>query len=181
MKCKYLLVLFFSIVLISITVFPADCHACKCSDSSVEEQLQQSDAVFTGNVLKIETGDPRRGLENMVYFEVNKTWKGVNETQIAIGSTLSDCSFVSFEKGKEYLVFASVQNFTGKEYLAANLCGSSGEISEVEDELSLLGDGKAPTERVNLVSGFSNEWIIWFSGIAFISFLSFFIWKVRKR
>lgn len=177
MNRKSLLVLIFSMIFISITVFPADCHACKCSNPSVEEQLQKSDTVFVGKVLKIEAGDQQRGLKEMIYFEVNKSWKGVSETQIAIGSAISDCSSVSFKKGKEYLVFA-----TGpKESLVLNLCGSSGEISEVEDELSLLGDGKAPTEKVNLVGGFTYGRMILYAGIAFIIFISIIVWKVRKR
>jgi hypothetical protein len=76
--------LFISIILLGS--FPLITSACSCAElSSVEEEFERSNAVFSGKVVDLrEKQSIKRYQTKSVLFEVTNTWKGVKQSQIII-------------------------------------------------------------------------------------------------
>lgn len=103
---KLLLAVFVFAALFTAQVQPA--YACSCViPGTPEEELEKSDAVFRGEVAKIESAD--YGYD--VTILVTEILKGLEENTIATyvhtGMGGGDCGF-NFEEGKVYLVYASL-------------------------------------------------------------------------
>jgi len=105
---KYLTIAF--ILLVPIT---EQAYACKCSG------LGNYDVVFEGTVLKIEMDREAMRTERYyaVYFEIEKTLKGITQSKVTIytGSVLL-CG-MNYEIGKKYTVYA-----INDEYLKTKYC-----------------------------------------------------------
>ena len=167
---------------------PSNVYACSCIEPlTVEEQLSQSKAVFTGRVLKVKENTNLNGYRTTsALFEIDQIWKGGSESQIIIhtGSGGGDCGY-HFEEGKEYLVYASLSTMYGdKEQLETISCDRTNILAQAQADLAVLGEGKVPTEQVNLEDqlGFSSlyVWAI-VVGTVVIGMLVFFVWRKRRQ
>jgi hypothetical protein len=180
------LVLFFTFSFISISILPGTGFACSCAEPpAVEDEFEQSTAVFTGKVREIKEQKHLGGrMTKKVLFDVTKTWKGVSESQVIIATGFGggDCGY-EFQNDEEYLVYASPSTIYGdKDDLTTIICDRTNEVSAAQDDLIILGEGKVPTETVNL----ENEWngispYAWILAIIVIVAVAFFIWKRFKK
>jgi hypothetical protein len=184
------LILLSSIFLSFMTIFiPSSVYACSCAQPlSVEEELSRSTEVFAGRVLKVKEQRSMDGsMTKAALFEVSEIWKGRSESQIIIhtGSSGADCGY-HFEEDKEYLVYANPSTMYGdKELLVTIICDRTKVLAQAQEDLAILGEGKAPTEQVNIEAELNRThsyvWVI-VIGIAVIGIMVFFIArrKVRK-
>ncbi len=92
------------------------------------EDFKKSATVFIGRVTKIK----RQKYSQTTEFKVSRSWKPKTPNKVKIKTTGS-CYF-SFMKGKEYLVFASLE----QNYLTVDLCSRTSETSEAEYDLDEL-------------------------------------------
>lgn len=127
-------------------------HACTCAGvPTVERQLAESDAVFSGEMVRggLEDPVPKDGtMVGGIEFRVDESWKGVSggsavvygQDTIYYGKLDEDKMYVGsscaypFEKGERYLVYAS-RTSTASGWKAAarrhrwltrrRICGSS--------------------------------------------------------
>lgn len=120
-------------------------EACTCAPPpSATESLGQSDAVFSGKVLKIKrikSNDALAGLWQVeVVFAVNSSWKGVAKREISVftASQSAACGY-NFRKGMTYLVYADSSQ--GK--LVTSLCSRTRRVEDAREDLKELGAGKA--------------------------------------
>ena len=171
--------------LLSLSIGPSTSYACDCvKPPSVEDELERSQAVFSGKVL--EVNEMNKGyMKKRVLLEVVETWKGVSESQVIIttGSGGGDCGY-DFQVGEEYLVYANPSSMYGEqEELVSIICDRTTELSTAQEDLAVLGEGKAPTKQVDLTREESNKsnfmiWII--ANIAFL-LLAFLAWRMLKK
>jgi hypothetical protein len=114
-------------------------HACSCVGSiSPGEQFEKSTAVFAGKVADIEAGD----YSNTVHFDVERAWKGVSTTTLALTTSgSSDSSGYDFEKGKEYVVYAYSSDESS---LRTSTCSRTQLVAYAYDDLAYLGAGYTP-------------------------------------
>jgi hypothetical protein len=106
--------------------------SCECEMVSVEDNLNQSVAVFSGKVVKIT---PDRSGDNLIVkFIVRDVWKGDRVTTVRTAREDSMCGF-GFIKGGEYVVFASMED--GK--LTTSNCDRTKKLDdEIVNELNEL-------------------------------------------
>lgn len=104
---------------------PIKSNACSCErPSTVQEEFERSDAVFTGKVIsemdRNEGGVVQSSADLIaVAFVVKDIWKGMNQTEVNIYTERDpfSCGF-TFIESQQYLIYA-------KEYkgdLRVNLC-----------------------------------------------------------
>ena len=145
-----LLVVFVTLVALS----PKTVKACTCVTSSetikgfsLKTWLKEFDgAMFTGRVKKIETVrlkvDQELASDSLrVTFQVDKYWKGVNNTEAVVytGAGCCDCG-VHYVEGENYFVIA--HRIDG--YLRTNICTSHENYRDVDLYIKELGRGKTP-------------------------------------
>lgn len=132
-----------------LSVRPSITYACSCAMfASPQEALEQSAAVFSGEVVSLEkdikviqsSGDPVQ-----VTFKVKSVWKGVAADKITLSTAQSSasCGF-EFVEGNSYLVYANGKGGEdGK--LQASLCSRTMALSGATEDLVELGQGITPT------------------------------------
>ncbi|WP_078552310.1 hypothetical protein [Bacillus alkalicellulosilyticus] len=163
MKCVGIWVVSLLIVVLVVGVTPLQTEALSCNYLSIEEELEKSDLVFKGKVVRV--GD---GYVNQKYtFDVKKVWKGDHN----IGEELVlDKGFINFNEGVEYIVFA--QNiFDNQYFVTPTLCGNTNEAS-----FSLEWKLGSPTQGMHMLT----PWLISL-GIGCIVFIIYVIKRKRKR
>lgn len=146
-------VLCLQIILVAI---PMRASACDCyvPDNALEG-LEKSDAVFTGKVKDIKKTKINGEAYYAVLIEVDRTWKGIKESQIIVYTDWSSCMF-EFQKDEEYLLYSYKND---DKYFVMN-CGRSTTIQYGKEDIAQLGPGINPSEQVNLSFEFYNlEWI----------------------
>lgn len=163
---------------------PSTGYACSCAgEPTVEDELERSDAVFTGKVIEIQEKKQLNGLtKKYVLFEVKKTWKGISQSQVILTTGMGggDCGY-EFEEGKEYLVYATKSSFNDHE-LSTDICHRTRERISAQEDLALLGEGKAPTQNVNLEDEFRGTGpYVWLAAIVGLGIVIFIIWGRLKR
>jgi hypothetical protein len=167
---------------------PSNVYACSCVQPlAVEAEFSRSEAVFAGRVLEVKEQRHLNGsMTKAALFEVSHIWKGGSESQIIIHTGLGggDCGY-HFENGKEYLVYAHPSTMYGdKELLITIICDRTNVLAQAQEDSAILGEGKVPTEQVNLEDELNHlNPYVWVTvlGIAVIGIIVFFIWrKVRK-
>jgi hypothetical protein len=183
------LVLLVCLVVSTMTIFiPSKVHACSCAmPQPVEAQINRSEAVFAGRVIEVKEHRSLGGrITKSALFEVSQIWKGGSESQIIIhtGGGGGDCGY-HFEEGKDYLVYAQPSTMYGdKAVLVTIICDRTNVLTQAQEDLAILGEGKAPTEHVNLNGELGRiDPYVWVtvSGIIIIGIMIFFVWrKVRK-
>jgi hypothetical protein len=111
--------------------------ACDCAwPKSPREELQRADAVFSGEVSRINRE------EDKIEFRVEKIWKGPLAKRISIQYELSDCTYL-FGVGKKYLVYAHDYK-NRKEIFETSKCDRTTEIDKASVDLKELGEGEEP-------------------------------------
>ncbi|WP_050184146.1 hypothetical protein [Domibacillus robiginosus] len=181
MKSTHFLTLCLFIVSSVIIFFPFQGAACSCVEPpGVKEELMSSEAVFSGKVLEVEEDTSAMGLTTKsVLFEVNETWKGVNQSQVKITTGMGggDCGY-DFKAGQAYLVYANHSDMFGSDGLTVVICSRTAEISAAQDDLFILGEGQAPGKKVDLQNRGAEKVFIILTGTAIAAF---FIWQYFKN
>lgn len=165
---------------ITFTLAPSSVSACDCDvPDDALEGLEKSDAVFTGKVKDIKkvkiNGEPF----DAVLVEVNEIWKGIQESEIVIYTTWSNCQF-EFDEGEEYLLYS----YRNEDRLYVSICGRSTTVSHGSEDIKMLGPGKTPDKEVNLEFESVNwKWIVGLITIVVVFSLSalFIVRHLRKR
>lgn len=178
----------FAIIFISIILlgsFPSITNACSCAElPSVEEEFERSQAVFSGEVVDVREKRSIKGYQTKsVLFEVTNTWKGVKQSQIIIttGQGVGDCGF-DFKEGQEYLVYANESTMYGEKSLTSTICDRTNELNVLQEDLTILGEGKTPIEEVDLTGKYQgNQFYMWGAVVIAISIVFIFIFKRRKK
>jgi hypothetical protein len=158
MKRKILLLIsLFLIINFMLVVVPRTGYACSCAESpSVEEELKQKTAVFSGKVIKIEEKNKliRSSADPVsVLFEVKHSWKGVNQSQVMVYTAMSSASCgYEFNLKTEYLVYA----YGEENHLITSICDRTKPLLLANDDLAVLGEGTPPTLQVDLENPFSS-------------------------
>jgi hypothetical protein len=104
--------------------------------------MEQSAAVFTGKVVRIERSEKRTGLftEVEAVFEVEGVWKGVEKSTVSVftSSHSAACGY-GFMTGEKYLVYASDN---GEGQLVTTICSRTKQTKEAEADFGELGPAK---------------------------------------
>jgi hypothetical protein len=116
-------------------------HACSCPPHLPPyAALRQAIAVFSGKVLEVEVSKT----EKHVTLEVLRVWKGELGGTVAITTPrYGPACGVAFstEGDAKYLIYSHMQDEEeGK--LATNSCTRTRPLSEAEEDLQVLGEGK---------------------------------------
>jgi hypothetical protein len=109
----------------------------RCVVPNLKTALQNSSAVFTGEVLS----ETKNGSERIFEFRVGKYWKGVGKKKIKVGVNETTRYQAWFQVGKSYLVFAYADE-DGR--LRDRRCSGSKLLSEASKDLKELGRAKIP-------------------------------------
>lgn len=128
-----------------VLVQPNCAFACSCvPPGTPAEELTQSDAVFQGRVVSVQT--PNKPIESSadvttITFETSKAWKGQITPTLTLTTPGSSASCgVTFEQGQEYVVYAHLNE--GK--LTTNLCSRTNTVANAAEDIAALGTGQAP-------------------------------------
>lgn len=114
-----------------IQLFVLSQTALACSCVSMESDIEDSGAVFTGKVVSIKYPEPVNGIMSSadpakVTFEVYQSWKGPKTKNITIYTALSSASCgYEFDEGREYLVYADIEEGN----LEVSLCSGTSLLS----------------------------------------------------
>jgi hypothetical protein len=130
-----------------LIVEPGPAYACSCViPGPADEELANSVAVFSGKVIDVakplinigpvSSADPLK-----VTFQVYTVWKGSmsQTTTITTARSGASCGY-TFEKGKEYIVYA----YGTDNDLSVSLCSRTQLLDTAKDDLGILGVGVAP-------------------------------------
>jgi hypothetical protein len=192
-----LLPLLSSFIFVMLIHFPIPAYACDCViPSSVETEFSQSDAVFSGKVISIKESRSLGGYaKKEIIFEVYKTWKGLEESQVKIttGQGGGDCGYHFIHDG-EYLIYGRYSDMYGKSQLSTGICDRTVDLEAAIEDLKILGNGKLPIKQVDIVSDDSlRKWINnnsedqnWTSKIIvvvifFLGIIGFATWRNMKK
>ncbi|REJ75622.1 MAG: hypothetical protein DWQ47_09135 [Acidobacteria bacterium] len=118
---------------------PADWHPVRCAIPTFEVEFERSQAVFIGKVISIEKDADRKVFE----FEIEKFWKGVEESKVVVTVSENPRFQAQFTKGGRFLVFAKADEEGG---LFDGRCSRSKDLDRnpegAEEDLDKLGPGK---------------------------------------
>ncbi|MFS0864479.1 hypothetical protein [Fredinandcohnia sp. 179-A 10B2 NHS] len=169
------------LVPVLLSFFPQPASACSCAmPGSVEEELKQKTAVFSGKVIDINRSSNvllQSSSEPVeVLFEVNEVWKGSNKSQVIVHTGLdsASCGF-EFKSKKEYIVYAYGENGD----LGTGICERTKLLSEASEDKEILGSGNTPTESVDLQERSAFNMYLSIAAICLLILSGVFI--VRKR
>lgn len=131
-------------LLLATTFGAEDAHACSCAGPSTpEEQLQESDVVFSGEVLdaRDNPSPTAPGLHlGPVSFDVEESWKGASEEQVVVlGYGESSSCGIDFQKGERYLVYATYGGQGEDTALTTGICQGTKLLTAAEGDLEALG------------------------------------------
>ena len=136
-----------------LLVHPELTYACKCATPGPpSEELSNSDLVFSGRVVSIQSIDGVDGAASdpepeapdfgvySIEFDVETVWKGtVLETMyVTTNRDSASCGF-TFAEGTSYVVYA-------QDDLIVHRCSRTRLLSEAALDLDELGEGSAPAE-----------------------------------
>ncbi|HMB90782.1 MAG TPA: hypothetical protein VKP65_08040 [Rhodothermales bacterium] len=115
-------------------------RACSCvMPPPPTEALAASDAVFLGQVIKTRRDGSGINKGNLfATIRILQIWKGDLEEEVVIetGPNSAACG-VPFQKGQEYLVYASVS----AGHLRTHLCTRTTQAKNADADVEALGDG----------------------------------------
>ena len=164
--------------------FPAVTSACSCAEPpTAAEEMERSDAIFSGKVLEIKEKKVNGYMTKSVLFEVTNTWKGVDESQVIITTGLGggDCGF-RFIEGQEYLVYAKESDMYGAKTLTTTMCDRTNRLSALQDDLEVLGAGETPIKTADLSSNQNSTPLYpWIAGALAVVALAVFLLMKRKK
>ncbi len=129
-----------------VFLLPPDCaYACSCAPASIQRYISSSEAVFSGEVVKVEEGPPlsdHGSSSRVTHSRASEVWKGPQRETLEVSTPRmgAACRYL-FKEGQEYLVYAD----EGKQGLEVNSCGGTQRLTEAEADLEVLGAGKKLT------------------------------------
>ncbi|MCM3597706.1 hypothetical protein M4D55_18215 [Metabacillus idriensis] len=149
-------------------------YACSCAQpSSVQSELENKTAIFSGKVLKIIENSKKEAL-----IEVNQIWKGPSQSQLIIETERDSagCGF-DFIEGQTYLIYA----YGEKNTLETGLCERTALVTDAGDDIRVLGAGKEPEKQVNLEHQLDSNRLMGVIVFAVTFILIFIIVYKRKK
>jgi len=177
MKLFKIAVLSILLSILSLSFYSSTGYACSClPPGTPQEELAKMDAVFKGKVLEV---DEKFNSTTKVKLSVSETWKGVNSKEVVIYTAMDSAACgVYFEKNKEYLVYAHLEDGEYTTYL----CSRTAEIPQAQSDLKELGEGTAPQDDTKPSATFSTQnAVIGTLGLALVLGACFFYrWKSTK-
>jgi hypothetical protein len=129
-----------------LALLPDCAHACTCGGGVPFREVAKganSSAVFSGEVLDVETGLP----SSSVTFQVSEVWKGRERETVEVSTPRSGASCgYAFKEGQEYLVYAywGPQGSPPTPALKVDICTETKPLSEAGANLRVLGEGQRP-------------------------------------
>ena len=130
-----------ALLVVGLLALLPDCaYACTCAmppagsqQEQTERALEESSAVFSGEVVEIGGGEPA-----MVSFRVSEVWKGPEQGTLEVTTSRQEsaCGY-SFKEGKEYLVYT----YGKEEPYKVSLCSETKPLSEASADFEALGNG----------------------------------------
>ncbi len=145
-------------LLMAATFGAQEAHACSCLSSTPEEQLQRSDAVFSGVVLDVgaveeppSSDEPWSDLFllRLVTFDVEESWKGVSEEPVIVHSPGPGNSCrIDFRQGERYLVYATYGREGQNTSLQTHLCTRTGLLINAGTDLQALGPAEVALPEI---------------------------------
>lgn len=126
-------------LLLGLGLLAAPATSCTCTHiPTLEEAVQQSDAIFTGVVLEIEPGGEQYPGNVFIVMRSGSWWKGdvVETVRLLTGEGGAVCGY-PFQVGKEYLVYAGLPS--SQEYLWTSLCSRTHGTSPNDPDIAALG------------------------------------------
>ncbi|KAA0546378.1 hypothetical protein FZW96_16920 [Bacillus sp. BGMRC 2118] len=179
---KPAIIVAFLTFLLSLTLFtPSQSFACSCmAPGTVEEEFNRANSVFSGKVIRIEenSSSPDNLTPIKVVFEVKNTWKGTQDSEVAVytGTDSASCGY-SFVQGKKYLVYASESDG----HMTTSLCSITKPLAAADEDLSILKDGEKPT-NITKVPEQTNSGVTWIIlACLLIAAISYSIMRVMKK
>ncbi|WP_223701459.1 hypothetical protein [Sutcliffiella deserti] len=141
MKYLKIIILGFMVVAISFS-FVQSSSACSClKPGSPLEELQKYDAVFAGEIINVD--EKWSSNRKKVKIKVKDTWKGINITEVNVYTYKDSAGCgVNFELGKEYIVYANLEDGI----YTSSLCSRTAELANAQEDLQQLGKGNSPVQ-----------------------------------
>jgi hypothetical protein len=144
-----------------LNVTPA--MACSCFPvRSPEEEMNDSTAVFSGQVIQIEGPDPLGGMVSTVdqltvTFAVYEIWKGpqINPLIIQTARDSATCGY-HFEVGQDYLVYAHGNSSN----LQTNICTRTSLLANANEDIQAIGSGVAAPPLEQESNFVSRDWLL---------------------
>lgn len=139
MKIMKICLLFFLVSLFSLPFAPTS-FACSClPHGTPSQELEKSDAVFSGEVLNVKTDNSTLQAK----IRVKEAWKGMDSKEVTVHTSIDSASCgVNFETGKEYIIYAYQEEGKYTTYL----CSRTAELAHAGEDLKELGEGTIPTK-----------------------------------
>ncbi|WP_286185124.1 hypothetical protein [Bacillus sp. SD075] len=136
-----------------LTFLPTYSYACSCVlPGKPEEELEESTTVFSGKVMEIMDKNKNNLFQSSadpisVLLEVEETWKGMDKSEVVVHTERSSASCgYEFSVNKDYIVYANEKDGG----LHVSLCSRTALLSEADEDLQALDEGKAPKEEVSV-------------------------------
>jgi hypothetical protein len=137
-------VLAFVVAAVSVVLTQVPAHACTCTDSNLNQNVERADAVFTGTVSSIQRPPDENARVIMILAEVDRRWRGnvPAKVELTTPSTAAACGVGNLKADKKYLFFA--QSDSAK--LTIDSCGGTTAFTAElgNDVTKLLGEAKDP-------------------------------------
>jgi hypothetical protein len=106
------------------------------------QNLQHSDAVFSGQVVSIGSSNILNELFGWGYpvtFNVLESWKGVTQTTVVLEGQSRTSTEFPFQQGQRYLVYAYHEGNNGAGSLTTNGCKGTKLLHDAHDDVLELG------------------------------------------
>ncbi|MGE7918934.1 hypothetical protein ACQKM9_08285 [Viridibacillus sp. NPDC093762] len=148
------IVFLLAMLFISVLIYPIDkSYACSCAQPDPpKEALKSSSAVFSGKVIEIVDINKNNEIQSSadpiaILLEVDKSWKGIDKTQVIVFTERSSASCgYGFSLNEKYLVYA----YKDGGELRVNACSRTAPLSGAKEDIQALGKGETPAEQVTL-------------------------------
>ncbi len=152
MKRFKIAVLSILLSILSLSIFSSTGYVCSClPPGTPQEEMAKMDAVFSGKVLDVKE---KFNSTTEVKISVSETWKGVTSKEVVVYTAMDSAACgVFFEKDKEYLVYAHLEDGEYTTYL----CSRTAELAQAQADLKELGEGTEPTEAFKDSTSFSTQ------------------------
>jgi uncharacterized protein (TIGR03382 family) len=130
------------------TLLPLRALACSCFPGETPaEAVQRSEAIFIGRVLSVErpgrfTFGKWAVVDRVARFEVITSWKGITETEVALGTSYLGGCDPPLRDAAEYLVFAAPRTPGGVLWIMP--CSPTQEFSPGSEIMKYLGSRLTP-------------------------------------
>lgn len=132
------------LIIVAVLCTPAFTHsvqACQCREygTPICARFWRSDAVFVGRVVDIQ---PLKKVPDDVYtyvvasFAMKESFRGVSGRRIGVAVATNTLCDPKFEKGKSYLVYATLHEAT-KQFFTG-MCTGTGEVDGTDDSVKRL-------------------------------------------